>query len=81
MKYCDFRCYIEILKLVEQGRQLTILDSVDDVSGLLGHQALQNFNQMIFFLPPLISFRQSRAIDALTKQFSGQVVLLNALKK
>lgn len=69
-------------KKAEQGFHVTLLDGVDDVSGLVEHIGLENFKSVEVFANKVLTDPQRRALDKLlglhqSLTFAGVIPLLN----
>ncbi len=63
----------------EKGYNVTFLDGVEDVSGLVGSEATEAYGALAIFSHKALSGAQTKAIDILRKQFDDHCYLSNVL--
>ncbi|GLT18015.1 helix-turn-helix-type transcriptional regulator [Vibrio zhanjiangensis] len=69
------------LSLVEQGLNVTMLDEVEDLSGLVVHPAIDDFSMIGIYSATAISESQLMVLDQLEATFSGQLVVSELLQQ
>ncbi len=65
----------------EKGYNVTLLDGVDDVSGLVGSEAVEAYSSLAIFSHKALSDGQANAIAKLNEQFADQFYLSDVLHK
>lgn len=69
------------LSLVEKGCKVTIIDEVEDLSGLLGHPCLEEFSTLAIYSARAINESQMAAIQQLETMISGELILPELLQR
>ncbi|WP_415674699.1 MerR family transcriptional regulator [Vibrio neptunius] len=77
----DIASRLMALSLVEKGCKVTLIDEVDDLSGLLGHPCLKEFSTLAIYSARAINESQLAAIQKLETCISGQLVLPDLLQR
>ena len=77
----DIGSRLMALTLVEQGYNVTLLDEVEDLSGLAIHPAIESFAVIGIYSAKAINEPQLTAINQLEEQFSGKVVVSELIQQ
>lgn len=77
----DVESRLMALSLVEKGSKVTLIDEVDDLSGLLAHPNLDEFSTLAIYSARAVSEPQLSAIKQLEAVFSGELVLPDLLRR
>lgn len=77
----DVPSRIMALSLVEKGCKVTIIDEVEDLSGLLGRPCLEEFSTLAIYSARAINESQMAAIQQLETMISGELILPELLQR
>ncbi|MDK9756100.1 MerR family transcriptional regulator [Vibrio sp. D173a] len=77
----DSESWIQAAKLCEQGYHITLIDKVEDVSGLIGHDVLARYQQVHFFSNKALPIKQVEALTALQTRAPEQVQFSEVIEK
>lgn len=65
--------WIQALKQAEQGYYTVLLDGVEDVSGLVGHEHQDTFQKVDFFANRSLTGKQQQGLHQFREAFTGEV--------
>ncbi len=77
----DAESWIQAAKLCEQGFHTTLIDKVNDISGLVEHQVMERFPRLFLFSNKALQAKQVETLKALQAQFPGQVECSEVIEK
>ncbi|MBU2895848.1 MerR family transcriptional regulator [Vibrio hepatarius] len=77
----DIGSRLMALSLVGKGYNITMLDEVDDLSGLVIHPAVEEFSLISIYSARAISESQLAALNQLEATFSGQIMVSELLQQ
>ncbi|NOH60320.1 MerR family transcriptional regulator [Vibrio sp. RE88] len=77
----DIDSRLMALSLVEQGYKVTLIDEVEDLSGLLAHSSLEEVSAIAVYSSRAVSEAQLTTIKQLESAFSGELVLSDLLQR
>ncbi|CAE6930111.1 MerR family transcriptional regulator [Vibrio sp. B1FLJ16] len=73
--------WIQAAKLCEQGFHITLIDKVNDISGLVEHQIMERFQRVFLFSNKALPVKQVETLKALLDQFPNQVQCSEVIEK
>ncbi|MCG9595241.1 MerR family transcriptional regulator [Vibrio sp. Isolate25] len=77
----DIGSRLMALSLVEKGYKVTLIDDVEDLSGLIDHPCLDEFSALAIYSARAVSESQLSAIKQLEDSVSGELVLSELLQR
>lgn len=77
----DAESWIQAAKLCEQGYHITLIDKVDDVSGLVGHDVIERYQRIYVFSNKALPAKQVEAFKALLARYPEQVQCSEVIEK
>ncbi|WP_076589554.1 MerR family transcriptional regulator [Vibrio ostreicida] len=77
----DLGARLAALRLVEEGQNMTLIDGVDDLSGLVTHPRVREFSMISVYSDHSISDHQLGFIRQLHDTFSGKIILSDILRR
>ncbi len=77
----DAESWIQAAKLCEQGYHITLIDKVEDVSGLIEHEVVTRYQQIHFFSNKALPMKQVEALSTLKTQCPEQVQFSEVIEK
>ncbi|EGQ7682456.1 MerR family transcriptional regulator [Vibrio parahaemolyticus] len=77
----DAESWIQAAKLCEQGYHITLVDKVDDVSGLVGHDVIERYQRVYVFSNKALPAKQVEAFKALLARYPEQVQCSEVIEK
>lgn len=72
--------WIQAVKLCEQGYHVTLIDKVNDISGLIDHGVMDSYQQVFLFSNKALPVKQVETLIALQAQFPNQVKCSEVIK-
>ncbi|AUI87777.1 helix-turn-helix-type transcriptional regulator [Vibrio azureus] len=73
--------WLQAAILCEQGYHVTLIEHVDDVSGLVGQRALEQYRNIFFFSNQALPQKQVESIKTLRSQYPQQVNVSQVIEK
>ncbi|WP_322804401.1 MerR family transcriptional regulator [Vibrio alfacsensis] len=73
--------WIQAAKLCEQGYHITLIDRVEDISGLIDHEVLSRYQFVHFFSNKALPNKQVEALTTLQKQLPEKVQFSEVIEK
>ncbi len=73
--------WIQAATLCEQGFHITLIDKVNDISGLVEHQVVDRFQQVFLFSNRALQVKQVETLKALQAKFPNQVKCSEVIEK
>ncbi len=77
----DSESWIQAAKLCEQGYHITLIDKVEDISGLVEHDVMSRYQYVHFFSNKALPIKQVEALATLLEQAPKQVQLSEVIEK
>ena len=71
----DVQSRLWALKLSEQGYRIVFIDGVDDLSGLVAHNGLEDYSMLAIYSSRPLGTAQTRIVDKIKRAFTGQIAL------
>ncbi|MGY0617065.1 MerR family transcriptional regulator [Vibrio sp. FJH11] len=73
--------WIQAAKLCELGYHVTLIDKVNDISGLIEHEVIERYHQVFLFSNKALPVKQVEALKALQTQFPNQIQCSEVIEK
>ncbi len=77
----DSESWIQAAKLCEQGYHVTLIDKVNDISGLVDHQVMERYQQVFLFSNKALQVKQVETLKALQSRFPTQIQYSEVVEK
>ncbi|CAE6963828.1 Transcriptional regulator MerR family [Vibrio sp. B1ASS3] len=77
----DLESWVQAAKLCEQGYHITLIDKVEDVSGLIDHDVLSRYQLVHFFSNKALPIKQVEVLTTLRTQLPEKIQFSEVIEK